>query len=60
MNGGHVISVQANLCAAQLKPQRGGRNQNQMPPEVAAAIKKAEAGKSGDGNAPSAAYPVAQ
>ncbi len=41
----HVISVQADCGAAAVKPQRGGRSQNYMPPEAAHAVKEAHKDK---------------
>jgi len=37
----HVISVQANIGVADVKPRSGGRNQNYMPPEAAHALEQA-------------------
>lgn len=37
----HVISVQANLGHAKVKPRSGGRNQNYMPPEAKHAVDEA-------------------
>jgi len=42
MNGAHAISAQANKSAANVKPRSGGRSQNYMPPEAAAAPKQAQ------------------
>jgi hypothetical protein len=45
MSYGHVISVQADMGAAPVKPRSGDRSQNYMAPEAADALKKAEAAK---------------
>ena len=61
MRSEHVISAQANMRVAHVKPRSGGRSQNYMPPEAADALKKAEAAKTAaaqPGNTPSVAYPV--
>ncbi|MCX7165568.1 MAG: hypothetical protein NTV11_04740 [Rhodocyclales bacterium] len=42
MNLGHGISAQANKSEANVKPRSGGRSQNYMPPEAAAALKQAQ------------------
>lgn len=60
MSISHGISVQANLCVAQVKPRSGGWSQNYMPPEAIDAINKAEAAKTSSGSASSAEYPVAK
>ncbi|MFZ5510969.1 MAG: hypothetical protein ACOZCP_13040 [Pseudomonadota bacterium] len=41
MNPRQVVSAQANLRAAQVKPRSGGRSQNYMPPEAAHAVEQA-------------------
>jgi hypothetical protein len=38
----HVISAQADVRAAQVKPHSGGRRQNYMPPEAAHAVKEGQ------------------
>jgi hypothetical protein len=38
---GHVISAQANLGGAKVKPRSGGRSQNYMPPEAQHAVDEA-------------------
>ena len=38
----HVISAQANIGAADVKPRSGGRSQNYMPPEAAHALEQAQ------------------
>ncbi len=43
MNCAHVISAQANMRYAHIKPRSGDRSQNYMPPEAADALKKADA-----------------
>ncbi len=63
MRSGHVISAQANMRVAHVKPRSGGRSQNYMPPEAADALKKAEAAKASGAQPtgkPSAEYPVAK
>jgi hypothetical protein len=37
-----VISVQANIGAADVKPRSGGRSQHYMPPEAAHALEQAD------------------
>ena len=37
----HVISAEANVLAANVKPQSGGHSQNYMPPEAKDALDKA-------------------
>ena len=41
MNSRHVISAQAKLRIAQVKPRSGGRSQNYMPPEAQHAVDQA-------------------
>lgn len=41
----HVISVEANVRAANVKPRSGGRSQNYMPPEAKHAIEQAQKNK---------------
>jgi hypothetical protein len=41
MNPRHVISAQAHVSAANVKPHRGGRSQNYMPPEAKHAVDQA-------------------
>ncbi len=43
MNTRHVISAEAKVRAAQVKPQ-GGRSQNYMPPEASHAVSEAMKG----------------
>ena len=42
MSAKHVISAQAHLRAAHVKPHSGGRSQNYMPPEAAHAVEQAQ------------------
>jgi hypothetical protein len=42
MSCARVISAQADMGVAHVKPRSGGRSQNYMPPEAADAIKKAQ------------------
>lgn len=42
MNCSHVISVQADMCCAHVKPRSGGRSQNYMTPEAKDALDKAQ------------------
>jgi hypothetical protein len=42
MNMPEVISAQANVCAAKVKPRSGGRSQNYMPPEAKHAVEQAQ------------------
>ena len=58
MSSWHVISAQANMRVAHVKPQSGGRSQNYMPPEAADALKKAATAKSAAASSPE--YPVAK
>ena len=37
----HVISAEANVRAANVKPRSGGHSQNYMPPEAKDALDKA-------------------
>jgi hypothetical protein len=63
MRSEHVISAQANMRLAHVKPRSGGRSQNYMPPEAADAIKKAEATKAAAGQqgaSSSAEHPAAK
>ena len=41
----HVISAEANVRAANVKPQSGGHSQNYMPPEAKDALDKAAKAK---------------
>ena len=43
MSYAHVISAQADMRVAHVKPRSGDRSQNYMPPEATDALKKAEA-----------------
>jgi len=54
MSRAHVISVQADMCVAHVKPRSGGRSQNYMAPEAADVLKKAEAAKAAEAAAASA------
>lgn len=54
MSYAHVISVQADMCVAHVKPRSGGRSQNYMPPEAADALMKAEAANAAAASAPAA------
>lgn len=47
MSNSHVISVQADMCGAHVKPRSGGRSQNYMPPEAKEALDRAAQGQSG-------------
>lgn len=58
MRAWHVISAQANLRPAQVKPHRGGCSQNYMPPEAADAIKKGGAANASIQRLAPAASPV--
>lgn len=60
MNYGHVISVQADMGAAHVKPRSGDRSQNYMTPEAADALKKGEEAKAAAAKGGSAAAPKAQ
>jgi hypothetical protein len=40
----HVISAQANVSVANVKPRSGGRRQNYMPPEARRALDQAQKG----------------
>ncbi|MBI5918658.1 MAG: hypothetical protein HY849_04715 [Nitrosomonadales bacterium] len=42
MSGSQVISVQADMRVAHVKPRSGGRSQNYMPPEAKDALDKAQ------------------
>jgi hypothetical protein len=37
----HIVSVQANIGVADVKPRSGGRSQNAVPPEAAHALEQA-------------------
>jgi hypothetical protein len=37
----HMVSAQANIGAADVKPRSGGRSQDYMPPEAAQALEQA-------------------
>jgi hypothetical protein len=61
MRSEHVISAQAHMRVAHVKPRSGGRSQNYMPPEAVDALKKADAAKAAvtqPSNSSSAVYPV--
>jgi hypothetical protein len=43
----HVISVEANMSVAHVKPRSGGSSQNYMPPEAKDALDKAAKAQAG-------------
>jgi cytochrome c-type biogenesis protein CcmE len=45
MSSTHIVSAEANVRAANVKPQSGGHSQNYMPPEAKDALDKAAKAK---------------